>query len=171
MTEAERQNRIAHFNAGAAGSPDESSWEASRHEAARSLFGKKDIAALFPEGSAPARTPPFPGFSRSKGPKWDKGAVTEELNRPARTVDIDPRLLSSSQSAVHRAGVAHYLSGEAEKRGETFEQSHNIGNQFPFVVTQRTGSGHQHVIISGHHRATGALLRGEKLRARWIEQQ
>jgi hypothetical protein len=171
MTEEERQSRVAHFNAGAAGSPEEPSYEAGRRAEPRSLFGRKDIEALFPEGSAPARIPPFPHMGRSKGPKYDQAAVTEELNRPeARTVDLDPRLLSSSQSSVHRAGVEHYLTGEAEMRGETFERSHNIGNQFPFVVTQRSGTGHQHVIISGHHRATGALLRGEKLRTRWIEE-
>jgi hypothetical protein len=171
----ERQRRVDHFNAGAAGSERESSWEAESRAPVRQLHGTKDIEGLFPPRSAPTTTVPFPSGSRSKTePRFNQEAVTAELNRPPRTVDIDPRILSAGQPQVTRAGVEHYLGGTYEKTGETYEPGHNVGNQFPFVVTKRTSSPnqepHEHLIISGHHRAAAALLKGEKLTTRWIEQ-
>lgn len=171
----ERQSRVDHFNAGAAGSDRETGYDVDQRAQARRLHGTKDIEGVFP-GGAPKATVPFPSGRRSKsGPKYDRDAVTEELIREPRTVDIDPRILSAGQPHVTRAGVEHYLGEKFRETGETFADQHNVGNQFPFVVTKRSNSPnqpeHEHLIISGHHRATAALLRGEKLTTRWIEQE
>ena len=169
----ERQRRVDHFNAGAAGGEHESSYEADQRAGVRRLHGAKDIHALFPR-DIPATGTPWPSASRRKGePKFDQEAVSAELSRPPSLVRIDPRILSSGQPGLVRAGVAHYLDNpEYAEVGHTFEAGRNLGNQFPFVVTKRHPvAGHEHVIISGHHRAAAALLRGEHLRTRWIEQQ
>jgi hypothetical protein len=169
---SERQSRIDHFNTGAVGGEHETSWEAEGRAGVRSLHGSKDIERLFP-GQIPKAGTPWPSGGRRKGePRWDQEAVTAELNREPRTVDIDPRILSAGQPHVTRAGVEHYMSGKFEETGQTFADQHNVGNQFPFVVTKpRSAGGHEHLIISGHHRATAALLQGRKLTTRWIEQQ
>ena len=169
----ERQRRVDEFNAGAAGRQEESSWEADRRAGVRSLYGRKDIEAVFPR-EIPKTIVPFPSAGRSKGrPVWNQEQVTAELERPhPRTVDIDPRILSANQPHVTRAGVAHYLGDKYEHTGQTFADPHNVGNQFPFVVTKRHPTlGHEHVIISGHHRATAALLRGRRLTTRWLEEE
>lgn len=168
----ERQSRVDHFNAGAAGRDDESSYEASQRSHVRALHGTKDIERLFP-GQIPKTLTPWPGAGRRKGePRYDQAAVAAELEGPTRLVDIDPRILSAGQPHLVRGGVEHYLGDTYRQRGETFEAGHNVGNQFPFVVTKsHPTAGHEHVIISGHHRAAAALLRGESLRTRWIEQQ
>jgi hypothetical protein len=167
----ERQSRVDHFNAGAAGSDRETPYDAGQRSGTRAIFGSKDIERVFP-GQIPKAGVPFPAGRRSKiEPKYDQDAVTAELNRPApasRLVDIDPRILSAGQPHVTRAGVEHYMGDKFEQTGETFADQHNVGNQFPFVVTKRGGT--EHLIISGHHRATAALLQGRKLRTRWIEQ-
>jgi hypothetical protein len=169
----ERQRRVDAFNAGAAGREEETSYERERRSRTRALFGAKDIEALFPRGSAPVTTVPFPGAGRRKRePLFSREAVHEELRRPARLVDIDPRILSASQPGITRAGIAHYLGEEYEHLGRTFAEQHNVGNQFPFVVTRRRSGMDlaEHVLIAGHHRATAALLQGRRLPSRWIEQ-
>lgn len=178
----ERQRRVDEFNAWAAGRPDETSYEVQKRSAVRGLHGRKDMSALFGEQS-PIALQPFPSAGRRKGERlYNQEAVTAELSRPEpRTVDIDPRILSGSQPNVTRAGVAHYFEGdEYEKQGRTFADQHNVGNQFPFVVSKRRTRPnaygpehveHEHVIISGHHRATAALLRGQRLTTRWLEEE
>lgn len=174
----ERQRRVDAFNAGAAGDPNEMSYFARQRETARSLHGRKSLDAMFP-GQTPTAIVPFPSASQRKGKRlYNQEAVTAELNLPGRTrtVDIDPRILSGSQPGVTRAGVEYYTGGEYERSGRTFAEQHNVGNQFPFVVSKRRpvvhegGPSHEHVIISGHHRASAALLRGERLRTRWLEE-
>lgn len=164
----ERQRRVDHFNEGAAGSDRELSYDADQRAGTRALYGSKDMERLFPR-QIPKTGAPFPSGRRSKAePKYDQAAVTAELNREPRTVDFDPRVLSAGQPHVTRAGVEHYMGGKFEQTGETFADQHNVGNQFPFVVSKRGGT--EHLIISGHHRATAALLQGRKLTTRWIEQ-
>lgn len=168
----ERQGRVDHFNAGAAGSDRETGYDADQRARVRQLHGTKDIEGLFP-GGAPKTTVPWPSGRRKKTePKYDQDAVTAELIRPTRLVDIDPRILSAGQPHVTRPGVAHYLGDQYRATGETYEAGHNVGNQFPFVVTKHGDTDSpEHLIISGHHRAAAALLRGERLQTRWIEQE
>lgn len=169
-----RQSRVDHFNAGAAGSEHETSWEADRRAGVRSLHGSKDIERLFP-GQIPKTLTPWPGANKRTlyTPRLTEG-VHAELEREPRTVDIDPRILTAGQPHLVRAGVEHYMGDEFERTGRTFEPGHNVGNQFPFVVTKRSNSPnmpeYEHVLLSGHHRAAAALLRGRKLTTRWIEQ-
>lgn len=173
----ERQSRMDHFNAGAAGGEHESSWEASGRERIRGLWGKKDIEAVFPEGSSPVATAPWPSAPRSKTsvPAARDPLVQAELGR-TRTVMVDPRIVSSTQPGVTHAGLAHYM-GEGghryEETGETYADQSNRGNQFPVVRTIRNTSPNlpefSHHLEGGHHRALKATLAGERFRARWVE--
>jgi hypothetical protein len=86
-------------------------------------------------------------------------------------VDVDPRRLKATQPSVTRAGVEYYM-GEAHRRtGETFADRMSSGNRYPVIysrthpVTGRVDD----MILSGHHRATAALLSGQFLRARYVE--
>lgn len=177
MDDDARQRRVDHFNAGAAGHADETSYHVSQRERVRQVHGSKDTGALFgPHGVT--TTTPWPGAARYKdAPVFDREQVHAELRHPdRRLVNIDPRILSANQPGLVRAGVAHYYDHpDYADLGHTFADHHEVGNQFPFVVTKRTRSPnqppHEHVIIAGHHRAAAALLRGTHLRARWIEQE
>ena len=51
--------------------------------------------------------------------------------------------------------------------GRTAADPHSVGNKYPTVYVRPSG---QWDILSGHHRATAALLKGEALRARVIRQ-
>lgn len=169
-----RQSRVDHFNAGAAGREEESGYEADQRARARQLYGSKDMEGLFP-GQIPKVMAPWPSSNKRTlfTPRLHAG-IEKELGKPAtadRLVDIDPRILSAGQPHIVRAGVEHYLGNAYRERGETFEGGHNVGNQFPFVVTKPHPTfGHEHVLLAGHHRAAAALLRGERLRTRWMEQ-
>lgn len=138
--------------------------------AAHHLFGRNDIEAMFPEGR-PISAVPWERNSRRKDRQdYDKGLVHAELSRPvggaSGLVDIDPRTLRATQPSVTRAGVEHYLGGQWEKTGETFADHSNVGNRYPFVYAREDG---QNLLLSGHHRASAALLQGRPLRARRIE--
>jgi hypothetical protein len=173
----ERQGRMDHFNAGAVGGEHESSWEAEGRSRVRGLHGKKDIEAVFPSGSSPVTTAPWPGAPRSKTmvPASRDQRVQAELGRD-RTVMVDPRIVSATQPGVTHAGLAHYMGKGGrryEETGETFADTSNRGNQFPVVRTIRNTSPNlpefSHHLESGHHRALKALLMGEHVRARWVE--
>lgn len=131
-----------------------------RHER---LFGANDIDALFNE--ALRTSVPFPSARRLKTePRFDSAKITELLKSPPVLTSIDPRALRSNQPSVTRDGVAYYMTDEYAISGRTFADGHDAGNKFPIVqVRERTG---EHIIVSGHHRATAALLRGENLQVR-----
>jgi hypothetical protein len=115
---------------------------------------------------------PFPRAGQRKGQhSYDEEAVHKVLRNPPELRDVDPRTLHSTQPAITRAGVKHYLSGEYEKSGTTFADQGNVGNRFP-VVYRRSREGTDQVddiLLSGHHRATAALIKGQPLRARVVE--
>lgn len=177
MEDAERQSRMDHFNAGAAGGEHESSWEAHGRQRIRSLWGKKDIGAVFPEGSSPIAVAPWPDAGKSKhgDPPEQKERVQEELGRH-RTVMIDPRILSSTQPAVTHQGLAFYMGEggeEYDRGGPTFADAHERGNTLPLVETVRNTSPNMpeftHRLRGGHHRALRAALMGRQFEGRWVE--
>lgn len=138
------------------------------------LHGAGSIEAMFPEGRLTAGVP-WPAASRSKlHQDYDKSLVHAELSRPVSgpegLKEIDPQTLHATQPKVTRGGVSHYLEGDYEKSGQTFADRGNVGNQFPFVYTRtHSVTGHvQNIILSGHHRAAAALLRGKPLLARHV---
>lgn len=177
MDATERQSRMDHFNAGAAGGEHESSWEAEGRSRIRSLYGSKDIHAVFPEGSAPKAVVPWPTASRLKGdaPANKDPRVHHELAQ-SRTVMVDPRILSATQPQITHGGLAHYM-GEGgrhyDEGGPTYADQHDPGNHFPIVRTRKSRSPNQptyvHEMLSGHHRALRATLMGQQFEARWVE--
>lgn len=124
------------------------------------LYGSNDIDKVFPDG-APTGRVPFPQAGRRKDRKdYDAGAVKTALQgrKNAQLKAYDPRELSATQPSVVRGGVQHYLSGQEG----TFADSGNAGNETPVVYEREGGT---KMLLSGHHRAVKALLRGEQFHA------
>lgn len=136
-------------------------------------FGKlygKGLSALFPEGSAGMTTTPMSRASRRKDVKDYEGEkVGAALRNPTHEIShIDPRSLRSTQPNVTRAGVSYYMGEEYGRSGRTFADPHEAGNRLPVVYSRPKcptcdPSDPEHLILSGHHRATAALLKGEQL--------
>jgi hypothetical protein len=80
--------------------------------------------------------------------------------------ELDPRDLHATQGTVTRPGVNYYMGNEYQETGRTYADMHQAGNRYPVVYTR----GGQNKLLSGHHRATAALLRGEQFRAIHIEE-
>ena len=131
------------------------------------LHGVADPEALF-KGHVTSTTP-WPRAGRSKHePLYNREAVHAALRDPHQHIrEVDPRFLHANQPEVTRAGVKHYMGDEYRQTGRTFADQHMAGNRWPFVYTTRRG---MNVILSGHHRATAALLNGDQLRAIHIEE-
>lgn len=73
------------------------------------------------------------------------------------TEKVDPRNLVATQDHLVRSTVRGYVSDPNTVQHDT----HQSGNKRP-VVYDRNGT---HLILSGHHRAAAALLRGEQFDA------
>lgn len=124
-------------------------------------WGSNDRDTLFPDG-APKTSAPWPAMGRRKDVKdYDHEAVREMLKNPPELTPVDPRTLHATQPSITRHGVGHYLSG-AEG---TFADHGNPGNEHPVVYHREDG---QSLLLSGHHRAAAAMLKGEPLMARQI---
>lgn len=108
-------------------------------------------------------TPPFPSAGGLKSRRPYDQSLVEEAVRRGETAPVDPTTLYATQPWVTRAGVSHYASGATE----LYADKDRPGNQHP-VVYHRTNdlTGQtQSLILSGHHRATAALLNGQQLNA------
>jgi hypothetical protein len=127
--------------------------------------GVQDPAKLFSHGDiAPA---PFQRAGRSKQFQDYEVERVHELirNAPEGLREVDPRYLLSTQPSVTRPGVNYYMSGEYEKTGKTYADQSHAGNIYPVVYERESERGIEPMLLSGHHRATAALLRGVPLRA------
>lgn len=140
------------------------------------LYGAKDIEALFPEGKEIASTPWAMAGRRKDRRDYDQALVRDALASPARLTDIDPRILRSTQPNVTRGGVEYYMGDEYNRTGRTFADQGNVGNAFPVVYSRRNEfrtaewqPEEEHLLLSGHHRATAALLQGRQFQARHIQ--
>jgi hypothetical protein len=126
--------------------------------------------SLFPNGETKV-VAPFPSAGKRKDRKdFDQSKVTEALNSPPALEEVDTRGLKASQPWVTGGGVSHYMGEGGEKyalTGETYADQANPGNKHP-VIYHRTNPGSAstdaRIILSGHHRATAAHLKGEKLK-------
>ena len=122
--------------------------------------------AAFPTASGPLRNAPWPRAGRRKDVEdYDRTVVADALRRPPLLVDVDPRGLRASQPSVTAPGVAFYMGVDNKSAGRLFADADKPGNQNPVVYRRVTGPSVDDVILSGHHRSTAALLRGEPLRA------
>ena len=128
------------------------------------VYGTQRLTNLFgPSATTPA---PWPRVAKTKqGLPIDRERVRQVLSQPPELHDFDPRNLHSTQPSVLRAHAAFYMDSSYEDTGQTSADQDNVGNRFPVVYRDRRG---RNIILSGHHRATAALLRGEPLRAREV---
>jgi hypothetical protein len=140
------------------------------HARLEALYGthEEGLERLF-AGGKELGAPPHPKweFKSKQGVKYSKRDVHEAIQRqPPELGDIDPRSLHSSQRGLTRGGVQHYMNDPSyEELGETYADAHSIGNRYPVILArQEAGNVTRNVLLSGHHRATKALLRGEDLR-------
>ena len=136
--------------------------QGSRWELAHRLHGAGELHPLFKH--ADRTTTPWPSAGRSKtGPAYDTERVSAALSNPSEHMrEMDPRDLHANQTWVTRAGTSYYMGDEYRKTGQTFADMNQAGNRFPVVYSHASGVNR---ILSGHHRATAALLRGEQFRA------
>ena len=141
------------------------------YERLAALYGTGDegVEAVFPEGKE-LSGPPQPSweFRSKKGVKYNADDVQAAIRRtPPELSDVDPRTLHSTQRGLTRGGVQHYMSDKSyEETGATYADQEKVGNRFPVIYSRAEAGGvTRNVILSGHHRATKALLRGENLRA------
>jgi hypothetical protein len=140
-----------------------SGYDTEAYDRVRSLHGAGRIEAVFGEHHLIAE-PPWPraaGNKRRRG--YDPQVVQEVLRRAPVLHEVDPVTLHSTQPRITRAGVDYYLGGQYERTGTTFADMHDAGNRYPVVYERDDG---KNLLLSGHHRGTAALLKGEPLRAR-----
>lgn len=145
---------------------------------AEQYYGK-GLDHLFPEGAL-ITSAPWPMAHRDKGrPDYDQERVNHALRTPPRLQEVDPRDLRSTQRSVTRAGVHYYTGSEYHETGRTFESTADPsrnpeGNRFPLIYRREASPTSydpepQNMILSGHHRAAAALVKGEPLRAIIVE--
>lgn len=120
------------------------------------LYGKKNLDAL---GTGPSPLVPFPpaGQRKDKHP-YDESLVHEAIRSGQKAEPMDPRRLKSTQPSLDRAGVRHYMENP---HGPLYNEGTDPGNKTP-IVYHRNGNP---ILLSGHHRATAALLQGEQFHA------
>jgi len=135
-------------------------------------FYGKGFDYLFPEGGQAKARVPWPQAGKLKSHEdYDPPTVGRMLSKPIELTDVDPRTLSARQTAITREGVSYYMGEEYGKTGHTFADQEQEGNKHP-IVYRRSGYAEgpsTNMLLSGHHRATAALLKGEPLKARIVE--
>lgn len=132
------------------------------------LHGAGDTDALFK--GAPKTVAPWPSAGRSKSnPRgYDPNLVQAALKAPEQHMtDLDPRNLHATQGWVTRPGVEYYKTSEYRETGRTFADQNQAGNRYPVVYRDSQG---RNKLLSGHHRASAALLRGDQFRALLVEE-
>lgn len=130
---------------------------------AKGLQGANDVRAIFGEHGLVAPAPWARGARRKDRMDYDRDVVTRALTGPPKTEEIDPVNLHATQPKITRGGVQYYMGDQYDRTGRTFADMGNAGNRFPVVYEREDG---QNLLLSGHHRATAALLKGQPLRAR-----
>lgn len=104
---------------------------------------------------------PLPSAPRRKDVKdYDEDAVGRAI-RSGVTSQVDPTNLHATQPWVTQEGVRHYLEG----REGNFADGHLLGNKHPVVYHREADGQVTSILLGGHHRATAALMKGEKLEA------
>lgn len=132
------------------------------------FYGKHDVDAVF-HGNPTAPVPLERASRKKKIQDYDKSIIHGLLRTPpGDDVEVvDPRELHNlNQPMVTRAGVQHYMQNDDWKHGgQTYADQDSPGNRFPIVYDREDG---QRLLLSGRHRATAALLKGEGLPVRRV---
>jgi hypothetical protein len=128
-------------------------------------FGTKDMKAMF--NKAPTTPIPFPGAGKSKtNYPYEQDKVLDLVqNAPEGLRELDPRYLIGTQSGITLDGLQYYMGDEYEETGQVYRDRDQAGNVYPVVYERESERGIEPLILSGHHRASAALLKGEALRA------
>jgi hypothetical protein len=125
-------------------------------------FSGRDVTAI---KISPTTSVPYPQGKANVD--WDK---TEKINR-VPLVEVDPHTLSgvhASQPGIQHGALSHYLN-QNQFGGDLFDKSQGVSNDFPVVFNNEdTG---EKTLLSGHHRATAALIQGRELRGRIVRGQ
>ena len=140
----------------------------SQWATAHRVYGSGDVDTLFK--GAPKTIAPWPTAGRTKAdPRgYDPGRVQAAVQSPEKHLrDMDPRNLHATQPWVTREGASYYSTDEYRRTGQTFRDMDQAGNRFPVVYTDTRG---RNKLLSGHHRATAALIHGTQFRAIHIEE-
>lgn len=135
----------------------------SQWATAHQVYGSGDTSALFK--GAPQVSAPWPkaGSTKANPKGYDADRVQRAMADPAQHMrQMDPRDLHSTQPWVTQGGASYYMTDEYRQTGRTFADMDKAGNRTPIVYTDTQG---RNKILSGHHRATAALLRGEQFHA------
>jgi hypothetical protein len=129
-------------------------------------YGTGDLKPAFGEASK-VMTPFTQTIQRKAKLHYDKALVHQAITDPDHPVEkVDTRNLESTQPDVTRAGVEHYMGDDYARKGMLYSDHSQVGNQVPVVY--HWDDGHQ-ILLSGHHRATAAFLRGEPLEAKVVQ--
>ena len=133
----------------------------------KQAYGAGDPEVLFK--GRPWTSTPWPGAGKMKDQSHhNRELISASLSRPPELEDVDPRPLRSTQPNILAEHVRYYMDrGGYDLTGRTARDAHQVGNMFPTIYVRPND---QWDILSGHHRATASLLRGEALRARVIRQ-
>lgn len=149
------------------------------HKRAEQVFGSNDLAKI---ASGPVATPPWKSANSWHGkPLYSKDAVRSAVKEvregKPHLADVDPRYLYATQPGLTRHGVDHYLGQHSTEA--SLADTENSGNKYPVIYKRDNRAGnpdlpewwndHDHIILSGHHRAAAALLRGEQFKAVLVE--
>lgn len=127
------------------------------------LWGCDDLGTVFGP-TAEKTTCPWPRARRGRGALFSAHECTNERLIGLAVLDeVDPRIVHATQPYVLRHHAAYYLSGQWELSGITSADRAQPTNRFPLVADDGRGG---LVLLSGHHRALAALVRGRKLLCR-----
>lgn len=137
------------------------------YEAMKGYFARKgtpEMAEQFRWKVPDTTTIPWDRASKGPGVPYDQELVRHTLSLPASDLTVgrfDPRHLHGTQPGITHGGVQHYMSGSQG----LYADKDNPGNALPFVYVHKDTGVNR--LLSGHHRATSALLQGRPLVARY----
>ncbi len=141
---------------------------APSYRSARDLWGK-GIDRFMPQTKKgdnpwrdrPSPLMPFPAYSDARSADVDLDLVRKTTTQTFEF--FDPRDLVATQLMLTRDGMLYYLlSEEWENTGRTFADQNLASNQYPLIYVRKDG---MQLILTGHHRAAAAAVKGEMLRA------
>ena len=127
--------------------------EAAAH--LQTLFGCHRLLKLF--GQSDTAACPWPTADVS----IPQEIIDTVVASPDDVNEVDPRLLFATRPTLNRKRAEYYLSDAWETTGRTAADPLAAQNRTPIVITDALG---RLVIVTGHHRALAALIRGRTLR-------
>ena len=141
-------------------------FNARQFDLSRRLYGVGDSDALFK--GFPKVPAPWPGAGRmKKGSPYDIDLIHHALRNGPNMEEVDPRFLHATQPSVLQEHVNYYMGGNYARTGRTARDQEVNTNQVPRLYQRPDG---RVDILSGHHRATAALLLGGQFKAHLIRE-